>query len=91
MVANFSANSGEFTGDLQVDGDTHLLDTWVDNLTVGNQAASWQSYTARYCTLSGQYYFLRSNTNGGTTAAGTVTGRIVSSYTDKTIYYLGRT
>lgn len=59
------------------------------SLEVNGSSASWQTYTARFCTLSSSYYFLRSSTSGGTTAAGTVTGRIVTGYTDTTLHYLG--
>lgn len=51
-------------------------------------ATSWQSYTARYCALSGSHYFNYASSSGGD-PTGTVSGRIVSSYTDTTIHYLG--
>lgn len=58
-------------------------------LKVGTNSATWQTYSARKCGLSTQKYFLTSATSGGTTANGTVTGRIVTSYTDTTLHYLG--
>ena len=43
----------------------------------------WKTYTARHCSLSGEYYF---NDYLGTQHK----GRLVTGYTDTTIYYLGR-
>lgn len=71
----------------------------ADYITIGGSGGpsdaygatfSWQSYAARYCNLSDQKYFLYSDVYGGTSAAGTVTGRVVTGYSDLTIYYLGR-
>lgn len=58
-------------------------------LKVGSNSATWKTYTARFCGLSAQKYFLTSASSGGTTANGTATGRIATSYTDTTIHYLG--
>lgn len=44
---------------------------------------SWKSYSARWCSLSGEHTF---KDTGGTN----YTGRLVTAYTDTTIYYLGR-
>ena len=44
---------------------------------------SWKEYTARYCTLGGEYTFV---TKSGTE----VTGRLVTGYTNTTLHYLGR-
>ena len=60
-----------------------------DSLIVGEDTASWQSYTARYCTLSSQRYVMVAGSSGSTTPLGTVTGYIVSSYTNTTLHYLG--
>lgn len=43
----------------------------------------WKTYTARHCSLSAEYYF---NDYLGTQHK----GRLVTGYTDTTIYYLGR-
>ena len=43
----------------------------------------WKTYTARHCSLSSEYYF---NDYLGTQHK----GRLVTGYTDTTIYYLGR-
>lgn len=43
---------------------------------------SWKSYTARFCNLSNQYYFVDY-------LGAQVHGRIVTGYTDKTLHYLG--
>ena len=61
-----------------------------DTLTVDSQAATWQSYTARYCTLvAGAHYFLYTDTAGSTTPTGSARGQIVSSVTNTTLHYLG--
>ena len=73
--------------------------------TMHGQAVSWQSkeivtavgVTMTAVSRSASQYFLYSSTSGGTTAAGTVSGRLVTGYTagsvnptTETIYYLGR-
>ena len=63
--------------------------SFENGLTVGEHGASWKSYTARYCTLTNSYYFLRAGSTSSTTPIGTTTGRLVSGYTDTTIHYLG--
>lgn len=45
-------------------------------------ATSWQTYTARYCTLSSSYTF--KDTDGTNR-----TGRLVTGYDDTTLHYLG--
>ena len=82
------------------------VDAKIDNLTSGTTKASyiktaqflisdnyftldgnnarWKSYTARYCSLSGEHTF---KDTGGTS----YTGRLVTAYTDTTLYYVGRT
>ena len=66
-----------------------LLD--VDEVKAGGSTntVSWQSYNARYCSLSTSHYFMYASSSGSSTPAGTVSGRIVGSYTDTTIHYLG--
>jgi len=59
------------------------------SLSVGGTGASWQSYSARWVGLSTQKYILTAASSGSTTPTGTVTGRVVTSYTDTTIHYLG--
>ena len=54
---------------------------------VGGNTATWQSKNVRYCTLSTSRPFCYGSTSG---ISGTVTGSLVLSYTDSTIYYLGR-
>ena len=61
------------------------------SLSVASAAASWQSYSARWVGLSTSKYILTAASSGRTTPNGTVTGRVVTSYTDTTIYYLGHT
>ena len=53
-----------------------------------SHAATWQSYTARYCELSGSHYMMY-GAQGTTTPLGTVAGRLVTGYTNTTIHYLG--
>lgn len=52
-------------------------------------AASWRSYSARYCILSSLQYFLYSSARDNYTPSGNIWGRLVTSYTDTTIHYLG--
>lgn len=58
-------------------------------LKVGANSATWQTYSARWCGLSTAHYFLYSSGSGNTTPSGTSNGRIVTSYTDTTLHYLG--
>ena len=52
--------------------------------TLDSKNAKWHSYGARWCSLGGEHNF--KDTDGTT-----YTGRLVTGYTDTTIYYLGRT
>lgn len=52
-------------------------------LTCLGYNVEWKTYTARHCSLSSEYYF---NDYLGTQHK----GRLVTGYTDTTIYYLGR-
>lgn len=61
----------------------------TDALWVADTSATWQTYSARYCTLSTSHYYLYAASSGSTTPTGTVTGRIVTGYTDTTLHYLG--
>lgn len=73
---------------LTVNGDVditaNLTADYADfeTLTVNGDDATWQTYPARFVTLSNQYYFVD--------YLGTqVRGRIVTGYTDTTLHYLG--
>lgn len=65
----------------------------VDQLTIDDyftclgRNVSWQSKTIRHVQVSTQRPFMYGSTSG---ALGTTTGSLVLSYTDSTIYYLGR-
>lgn len=65
----------------------------VDQLTIDDyftclgHNASWQSKTIRHVQVSTQRPFMYGSTSGAT---GTTTGSLVLSYSDSTIYYLGR-
>ena len=67
--------------------DVQQLST--DQLTVSSYFTclgynvTWQSYSARWCSLSGEHTF---KDTGGTS----YTGRLVTGYTGTTLYYLGR-
>lgn len=91
-----SFSSGLTVGDL--DGgvldchDIDAADVDCSSLHVtgyGDGAATWQTYTARLCRLSDLKYFMYSATSGGTTGAGTVTGRVVTSFEEKVLHFLG--
>ena len=65
------------------------LELTTTDLTVDSEAASWQTYTARFCTMSAQRYFMVATSSAGTSVYGTVTGRIATAYTDTVLHYLG--
>lgn len=82
-----------YADQLIVDGDMNAGRITSDNgFLVGNNAnvATWQSYTARYCELSGSHY-MNYAAQGSTTPLGTIAGRLVTGYTNTTIHYLGYT
>jgi hypothetical protein len=56
------------------------------SLTVGANAASWQNFTYRHVSLTNAHNFDYTDTSG----SGTVYGSLVGSYTDSTIYFVGR-
>lgn len=89
-VAVIDAQDGQsvfsdiFTSDITVDDtvDCYTLD--VSEISAGGSThgVSWQTYEARFCTLSQVYSFYDT---GGTAR----TGRIITGYADTTIHYLG--
>lgn len=92
----FSCGDLDCQGSLTVDQDINAEGTvsgyygsFENGLEVGEHAASWQTYTARHCSLSSQQYFLVSSGSGNLTPSGTVRTMGVNSYTDTTIHYLG--
>lgn len=88
--ATYQGGSIDLTGNASFSGTLNVTGAaTVGSLTVNGTAASWKSYDARYCTLSPSHYFLYANSSGSTTPITTQTGRIVTSYTDTTIHYLG--
>lgn len=75
---------------------TDITNLDADNATFGSltvaqgstyREASWKSFTYRHVQLSTERAFLWGSTSG---IMGSTTGRIPISYTDTTIYYLGR-
>ena len=75
----------------QIDGASYISadDANFDSLTIDGNAVSWESFTYRHCTLSNSHYYLYSGSSGSTVPSGTASGRIVTSYEDTTIHYLG--
>lgn len=72
-----------YTDQLVVDGSmTADTGDFSISIDVAGSTATWQSYSARHCTLGGSYTFVDSNGNNRT-------GRLVTGYTDTTIHYLG--
>ena len=64
------------------------------DLQVGSptlQAATWQSVTVRSVTLDSQRYLLYTDSANNQTPTGSIYGRVVTGYTDTTVYYLGHT
>lgn len=100
MVQHFNAAGGEFTEDLSVLGDLDVAgDTAVQGLTcgalsasslkVGGTSAGWKSAVLKEPMIGVKHYFMYANSQGGTTAAGTVYAGACLGTTDTTIYYLG--
>ena len=96
QVVDFNAADGEFTGELKVTGGPIIGYDYVQGTTgkftglnINGDGATWQSYQARFCSLSNAHYYMYAASHGGTTPSGTNSGRLVSSYTDTTIHYLG--
>lgn len=76
--ALIASGGAELYGDTIIDGELRN-----SNFKYQYQAVSWKTYTARYCaTTSQSYTFIDS---GGTSHL----GRLITSYTDTTIHYLG--
>ena len=69
--------------DIQQATITQLTIPSGGHFTFKGYNVSWKEYTARYCTLGGEYTFV---TKSGTE----VTGRLVTGYTNTTLHYLGR-
>jgi hypothetical protein len=82
--AGGSSTLGDATADSLTMNTGGTITVGDGNLVIGTTAASWLSYTARFCTLSNEYRF--SDTNGVHHD-----GRLVTAYTDTTIHYLGYT
>ena len=59
------------------------------SLTIGSNSASWKSATLKEPMIGVKHYFMYANSQGGTTAAGTVYAGACLGTTDTTIYYLG--
>ena len=90
---NLNVNGTAYLSDTDVDGNLTCDTGYIygatvkaDALQVGSNftGATWQSYSARFCSLS------TSNTFQDTNGINHV-GRLVTSYSDTTIYYLGHT
>lgn len=72
-------------------GYVNVTDVDTTTLTVDGEDAAWQTYTARYCTMTGsQKYILCSNGANNLTPSSAVHGYIVGSLTNKVIHYLGK-
>lgn len=96
QVVNFNAADGEFTGELKVTGGPIIGYGYVqgtqgkfDTLDINGSVASWQSTTIRQFSVSSSRYFLYGASSGTTAATSTETGRLVTSYNDITLHYLG--
>lgn len=78
------------TGQNTIEGATGFPDavTFGGDVTYGNYVFDWKSKLIRTVGLSTEHKWEYTKTDG-TTA--TLEGRIVTSYTDSTIYYLGHT
>lgn len=83
MNEGASFNGSDVTDITNLDAENATF----DSLQLGQYEASWKSFTYRHVQLSTERAFLWGSTSG---IMGSTTGRIPISYTDKTIYYLGR-
>jgi hypothetical protein len=61
----------------------------TDAMTFDSSAVSWQTYTARYLTVSTRHYMLYSNSSGSTTPTGAVYAYPITGFTNTTLHYLG--
>ena len=84
LVVDLSIIADEISADKGITAGTGFY--------VGNDgnAATWQTHTVRYVTLSSEVYFLYASTNS-TTPTGASLGSIIKGHTDKVIHFLGRT
>ena len=73
---------GTNTGNVNCGGTVDTVELKVDD-----KSATWQTYTARFCSLSNEHSYLFGDAN--LTPTGRTTGRVVIGYTDTTIHYLG--
>ena len=94
--ANLNVTQGIDCGRLYADqylyaeGNITCNGTVITNaMTFDGSSVSWQMYAARYCNVGFQHYYIYGNSAGTTTPTGAVQGRLVTSYTDATIHYLG--
>ena len=85
IARNADVGSLSSNGDVRVNGN---VDT--DTLEVDGDSATWQTYQARRCSVTQSHYFLYAASSGSVQPVGTSTGRIVNTYTDETIHYLGK-
>lgn len=86
--------AGSITADQDISAEgtvSGYYGSFESGLTVGENDASWQTYSARRVTLTNSYYFLRAGSSSSTTPIGTTTGQLVSGHTDTTLHYLGYT
>ena len=88
--------SAEFEAGLSTDSGSPVncggvvnADSGFNVAGISGTKATWQSFTVRKCTLSSSRYFMYAASSGGTTPSGTEAGRIVTSYEDKTLHFLG--
>lgn len=81
-------DGGDINGFTNLTGDyATLTDVITSTLTVGDNEASWKSFTHHTFNISTQRPFMYGSTAG---ASGTVTGYVLISHSTSTINYLGR-
>lgn len=79
-------NASELSADVS---DLETLTVTNLHIEGDNRYATWQTATITEYTLSASRYFLRADSSGSTTPAGTVTGKVVTNTSQTTIHYLG--
>ena len=78
------------TGPIESAGNMICQTLKADDIEVGGDAVSWQSESVSSISSSQLHYFMYSSSSGGTTPDGTVSGRVITSATNKTIHFLGK-
>ena len=98
MIANLNATDGEFIGNMRVLGESGIRSYGpvegtkgdFDTLHIGEYDASWKSLSfIRVTNVSPSRRWLYAGSSG-TTPSGALLSNVITTYDNRTIYYLGR-